>query len=106
MVVLNKKSIRLPRVEKEKFLLLLRLGLDYNRDLGVYSVKNYNNVDKLLDAISDVLKSEVVFLQSCSVCGKDFPCSSCKYVELCTTKNLPFNCVCPECLIRGSSGEA
>lgn len=98
MVVLNKTCFKLPRVEKEKFILLLRLGLDYNRNNGCYSIKNYNNIDKLCDTLSDVLKSEITFMQNCTVCGKSFSCHECKYVELCKTKNLPFSCVCGPCL--------
>ena len=91
VIVLNPKEFKLPRVEKEKFVLLIRLGLDYNRELGLFSIKNYNNIEKLID-------TEVVFSQTCIRCGKDFPCTDCKYNELCTTKDLPFSCVCPKCL--------
>ena len=98
VATLNRKAFKLPRVEKEKFILLLRLGLDYNREQGVFSVKSYNNIEKLTDAIAGILNSEVVFLQNCIRCGKDFPCSECKYDDLCTTKDLPFSCVCPQCL--------
>jgi hypothetical protein len=98
VLVLNPKGFKLPRVEKEKFLLLLRLGLDYNRDQGLFSIKSYNNIEKLMETVSNVLSSEVVFLQKCSRCGKDFPCRDCNYNELCTTKDLPFSCVCPQCL--------
>ena len=96
--VLNKKAFKLPRVEKEKFILLIHLGLDYNREQSVYSIKSYNNIEKLMDTIAGILNTEVVFLQSCIRCGKDFACGDCKYDELCTTKNLPFGCVCPQCL--------
>lgn len=100
MVVLNKKSFKLPRVGKEKFVLLLRLGLDYNQ--GSFCIKNYNNIEKLVDSISSILNAEkITFLQSCNICGKDFPCSDCKYYELCATKDLPFHCVCPQCLKEG-----
>lgn len=98
VVVLNKKAFKLPRVEKEKFILLLRLGLQYNREQGVFSIDSYNNIEKLLDTISSILNTDVAFLQSCTRCGKDFSCSDCKYNDLCATKNLPFNCVCPQCL--------
>jgi rubredoxin len=98
VAVLNKKAFKLPRVEKEKFSLLIRLGLDYNREQGVYSIKSYNNIEKLMDTIAGILNTEVVFLQSCTRCGKDFSCGDCKYNELCTTKNLPLSCVCPQCL--------
>jgi hypothetical protein len=95
---LNKKAFKLPRVEKEKFILLIRLGLDYNREQMVYSIKSFNNIEKLIDTIGSILNSEVVFLQNCTRCGRDFPCSDCKYDDLCSTKNLPFSCVCPQCL--------
>jgi hypothetical protein len=98
VAVLNKKAFKLPRVEKEKFILLIRLGLDYNREQGVFSIKSCNNIEKLMDTIAGILNSEIVFLQSCARCGKDFPCSDCKYNDLCTTKDLPFSCVCPQCL--------
>ena len=98
VAVLNKKAFKLPRVEKEKFILLIRLGLEYNREQGVFSIKSCNNIEKLMDTIAGILNSEVVFLQSCTRCGKDFPCSDCKYNDLCTTKDLPFSCVCPQCL--------
>jgi hypothetical protein len=98
MVVLNKKAFKLPRVEKDKFVLLMHLGCDYNRDQGIFSIKSYNNIEKLIETICGILDNEVIFLQSCIRCGKDFACGECKYDELCTTKNLPFGCVCPQCL--------
>jgi hypothetical protein len=96
--VLNKKAFKRPRVEKEKFILLIHLGLEYNREQGVFSIKSCNNIEKITDTIAGILNTEVVFLQSCTRCGKDFPCSECKYNDLCTTKELPFSCVCPQCL--------
>jgi hypothetical protein len=98
VTALNPKSFKLPRVEKEKFILLIHLGLDYNKPQGVFSIKNYNNIEKLMDTIGSVLNTEVVFLQSCTRCGKAFACSDCKYNELCTTRDQPFSCVCPQCL--------
>lgn len=98
VAVLNKKAFKLPRVEKEKFILLIHSGLEYNREQGVFSIKSCNDIEKLMDTIASVLNTQVVFLQSCTCCGKDFPCSDCKYNDLCTTKDLPFSCVCPQCL--------
>jgi hypothetical protein len=106
MVVLNKKAFRLPRVEKETFILLLRLGLEYDRAQGTFCVANYNNIEKLTDTLSSILNvDEVLFAQTCMACGKDFPCSDCKYIDSCATKNLPFHCVCPQCLKEGRASE-
>ncbi|MBY9013157.1 MAG: hypothetical protein KGD70_12350 [Candidatus Lokiarchaeota archaeon] len=99
MLTLNKNSFTLPRVEKSQFINLLRLGLEYDRTQGTYRISNYNNTKKLIDALSSILNEEkICFLQKCNICNKYFPCSSCKYAESCTTKDLPFECVCQNCL--------
>ena len=98
VLVLNKNGFKLPRLEKEKFVSLMHLGLDYNRDTCLFSIKSCNNIEKIMEAASAILGSEVVFMQSCIRCGKDFSCANCNYYELCATKNLPFSCVCPHCL--------
>lgn len=103
-MVLNKKAFRLPRVEKDKFVFLMRLGLAYNREQGTYSINNYNNIEKLCDAIVNILNvDKVSFTQTCIICNKDFPCQDCKYHELCETKDLPFHCVCAQCLNEGKT---
>lgn len=97
MICLNKKSFKLPFVDKDKFLLLMRLGLD--RGQGSYYIKNSNNIEKLLDTIANILNTEkVTFLQNCVLCEKGFPCTDCKYYDLCATRDLPFRCICPQCL--------
>ncbi len=104
MVVLNKKAFKLPFMDREKFLLLMRLGLNYDKASGTFCLKNFNNIEKLADTLAEILKvEEVTFTQTCAVCGKDFGCSSCKYLELCSTKNMPFQCVCAVCLREGNT---
>jgi hypothetical protein len=98
MIVLDKKSFKLPRVEKDTFILLLRLGLEYNRETGCYRVTNVNNAEKLASEISNILGDNATFLQTCTICGKDIWCIECKYYEHCSTRNLPFHCVCLKCL--------
>ncbi|MHC3129218.1 MAG: hypothetical protein IBV52_03980 [Candidatus Bathyarchaeota archaeon] len=103
VVVLDKKSFILPYVERGKFSRLLRLGLEYNRDKGTYSINNFGKIEELVDTISSILNDEVLFLQNCLMCSKDFACSDCKYADFCATKNLPFQCVCPQCLKEGKT---
>ena len=99
VVVLNKSAFKLPRIEKDKFVLVLRLGLTYNREQGTYSVSNYNNVEKLTAALANILNTnKVSFTQTCISCNKDFSCPECKYYDFCETKDLPFQCVCTQCL--------
>jgi hypothetical protein len=98
VLVLNPKAFRLPRIEKEKFVNLIRLGLAYNSEQGTFSVKSYDSIDKIIETVSNVLGDSLVFQQTCVCCGKNFGCSICNYKETCATKNLPFSCVCPQCL--------
>ena len=96
MKVLNKKSFKLPFVGKDKFVRLTRVGLGYDR--GSFYIKNYNNVEKIVDIISDVLGEKISFLQTCILCGRDFLCSDCKYRNQCETKDLPLQCICENCV--------
>ena len=104
MVVLNEKAFRLPRIEKEKFVLLMRLGLEYDRAGGTFRVVNCNNIEKLIDTLSEILNDpSICFTQSCLICGKDFPCRECRYYELCESKDMPFSCICGKCLEEGKA---
>jgi hypothetical protein len=103
MVVLNKKGFVLPRIEKNKFVRLMRIGLEYNREVGKFSIKSYDKIESIIDTVSSILKDEVLFLQNCLICNKDFPCSECKYIDFCETKNLPFQCICFQCLRKGKN---
>jgi len=98
VVLLSKKGFKLPRVEKEKFITLIRLGLEYDNQKMLFSVKNYNNIKQLRDILQDILKSEISFTQTCTICNTDFGCNTCKYGKICPTKDLPFNCICNQCL--------
>ena len=97
-IVLNSKGFKLPRLEREKFVNLMHLGLDYDRNTMLFSIKSYDNIEKVIDEISGILKDEVIFMQHCIRCGKSFTCKGCNYFDVCTTKNLPFTCICPQCL--------
>jgi hypothetical protein len=98
MVILNKKGFKLPRVEREKFVTLIRLGLEYDSQKMLFSIKNYNNINQLQNTLQDILKSEISFTQTCNICNIDFGCNTCKYAKTCPTRDLPFSCVCSQCL--------
>ena len=103
MVILNKKAFKLPRLEKDKFVLLMRLGLQYDQASSTFCVSSYKNIEKVIDTLGEILNDKNVgFLQSCIICDRDFPCLECRYYEICDTKNLPFKCVCGRCLEEGS----
>ena len=96
MKCLNKKSFELPFMGKDKFVRLTRIGLGYTG--RSFYIKNYNNVEKIVDTLSDILDEKISFLQSCLLCEKEFLCSDCKNYNLCTTKDLPLQCICRDCI--------
>lgn len=99
MKLLNKKSFTLPFIGRDRYVRLLRLGLGYNKVERSFYVKDYNSVEKIIDAISDIMGDEKAsFLQTCILCGEDISCLDCKYKNSCETKDLPFQCICPICL--------
>ncbi len=103
MVVLNKNSFKLPRVDPPTWGLLLKLGLEYDRASYTYRVANCNNIEKLLDTLSEILHENVTFTVGCLICSKEFSCQECRYYELCETRNMPFGCVCGRCLEEGKT---
>ena len=98
MRLLKRISFKLPFIERDKFVKLIRLGVGYSRTRRSYFIKNYNDVEKIIDVISDILDEKISFLQTCILCGGNFPCSDCKYCDSCATKGLPLQCVCQNCL--------
>ncbi len=103
MAILNKKAFKLPRLDPSTWGAIMRLGLQYDRATLTYSVLHYNNVEKLVESLSDILKDDVGFTQTCLVCGKEFSCQECRYFELCETRNLPLSCLCGKCLEEGKT---
>jgi hypothetical protein len=77
------------------------MGLGY--DEGSFYVKDYNNVEKILDFLSGVLGEEVAFLQTCMLCETEFQCRECKHNHVCPTKDLPLHCICEDCANKANS---
>jgi hypothetical protein len=117
MKVLEKKGFKLPYVDSQTYRELMRLGLRYDRQLKSYSAEDLDtaNADSVLAVLSRILHDEVCFEQSkvpvqnrqaaqtCIICGKNFQCNECRYLELCETKNVSSSCVCGKCLEEGKT---
>jgi hypothetical protein len=117
MKVLDKKGFKLPYVDSQTYRELLRLGLQYDRQLRMYSAEELDTAgaEAVLALLSRILHEEVCFeeksagtqvnliLQTCGVCCKRFQCTECRYFELCETKNTPSSCVCGKCLEEGKA---
>jgi len=98
MRFLNRMSFKLPFIERDKFVKLIRFGVGYDRTRRSYYIKNYNDAEKIIDVISDILDEKISFLQKCILCRENFSCSDCKYCDSCGTKGLPLQCICQNCL--------
>lgn len=95
MRILNKEGFKLPYLGTDRFKELTRIGLSYKR--GSFFIRDLNNIEKIKDALSNILNEEVVFTQTCLICGKEFLCTECKYYSSCPSRDLPFPCVCKNC---------
>jgi hypothetical protein len=95
MKTLHKRRFKLPFIGTEQFRELMQIGVSYRQ--GFFYISNLNNVEKIVDSLSEILKEEIGFIQTCNICDKEFLCTECKYYESCPSKNLPFNCICKTC---------
>ncbi len=80
---------------KDVFARLRRMGLGYNN--GSFYIKDYNNVERIIEFLSGVLGETISFLQTCVLCEEEFHCLDCRHSDLCPTKDLPLHCVCENC---------
>jgi hypothetical protein len=99
MKILDKNSFKLPFLEREDFIRLIRLGVGYDKKTQSYSFVKRQNAEKVLNILEEILDPEKIgFLQTCTNCKKTFSCIDCKYQQVCNSKYLPFQCICPKCL--------
>jgi len=99
MKVLSKRGFKLPRLGKDKFVELMRKsGIGYED--GCFFVKDYNNVERTMNALFQILSEEVAFNQTCVLCGEEFQCLNCKHYDVCATHDLPLNCICYGCRLK------
>lgn len=97
MRVLNKDGFKLPYLGRDRFIELMKMGLEFERGRNIFYVRDLNRAEEIKDALSGILKKEIAFPQTCLICGKEFLCLECKYYETCPSKDLPFHCICKDC---------
>jgi hypothetical protein len=117
MKVLDRKGFKLPYVDSQTYRELMRLGLQYDRQLRTYCAEELDaaGAEVVLALLSKILHEEVCFEEkrasaqpnllslTCIICGKRFQCTECRYFELCETKNTPSSCICGKCLEEGKA---
>ncbi len=100
MTILNKDGFKLPYLGRPKFIELMKMGLEFERGRNIFYIRNLNRAEEIKDSLSEILNQEIAFLQTCLICGKEFLCLECKYYEMCSSRDLPFHCVCKNCSIQ------
>lgn len=98
--ILNKDGFKLPYLGRTKFIELMKMGLEFERERNIFYIRDLNRAEEIKDSISEILNQEIAFLQTCLICGKEFLCLECKYYETCSSRDLPFHCVCKNCSIQ------
>jgi len=95
--VITKEGVKLPFMGKEKFIELMRLGMGYNRQRGMFFIEDLDRAEQVKAALSNILKDEVSFAQTCFFCRTDFPCTDCEFLSMCKSKDMPTYCFCKKC---------
>jgi len=113
-LLLEPNGFKLPYMGKDKFIQLMRIGLAYDRNRGMFAVRRLSNLDSIEERLGDVIGKPVKFerpeeapvqkggevVKECYVDGQQIPCSSCEFVDDCPTHTmttLKF-CLCDETL--------
>ena len=95
MKTLQKKGFKLPFIGRARFTELKKWGLKYTR--GFFVISNLNHVERIMNLLSEVLKEEVRFIQTCYLCDTEFLCVDCNHYDSCPSRDLPLQCICLLC---------
>jgi hypothetical protein len=95
--LITKEGFKLPFMGKDKFIELMKSGIGYNRELGVFFISDMDNIDRAKTLLSNLLGEEVEFAQTCFICQTAFNCRDCEYYGICKTRDIPIYCLCKKC---------
>ena len=112
--LLDASGFRLPYMGKDKFIQLMRAGINYDRNSGRFVVRRLDNLDAAEERLSQILGKPVKFaranqetqvvkgsaVQECYVDGRQVPCAKCDFIDSCPTHMVPTVkfCLCDETL--------
>ena len=114
--LLDPSGFKLPYMGKDKFIQLMRAGLNYDRKSGRFVVRRLDNLESVEESVAQIISKPVRFkrpeqianageeeseiVKECYVDAKAVPCAKCEFVENCPTHiltGLKF-CLCDESL--------
>jgi hypothetical protein len=114
--LLDPSGFKLPYMGKDKFIQLMRAGLNYDRKSGRFVVRRVDNLQSVEERVAQIVAKPIRFkrpdqaetvsrsqsatIKECYVNSKPVPCAECEFVENCPTailEALKF-CLCDDCL--------
>jgi replication factor C large subunit len=119
--VLDPAGFKLPFMGKDKFIQLMRAGLNYDRGAGSFVVRHLENLNSIEERVGEIIGKPVKFarpeqpvaasqgddriIKECYIDGTEVPCAKCVFVEDCPTHtmlDLKF-CLCDKSLRDAST---
>ena len=89
----------LPRLGKEVFAVLMKLGVKYETGMG-FKFDGETDLESAASILSSALGETVDLSLRCYVCGKE-ACVGCGYLEACNRSRVSSLCLCEEHATRG-----
>jgi len=87
----------LPRLGKDAFSQLMRLGVKYDKRNGFY-IPSSIDLREVASVIEKATGKNVNFVFKCFMCGKDMTCIECEYKWSCKVELTSGKCICSNCM--------
>lgn len=112
MKTISPEGFKLPFIGKDKFAELMRVGVGYDRSIGIFFLRNKSNQEVVKNVLEEILKEKIEFqtnpvskTQTCFLCDKQVVCQECEYYTHCPTKEQSFKEIGLYCLCQRCAGE-
>jgi replication factor C large subunit len=112
--LLDPTGFKLPYMGKDKFIQLMRAGISYDRNGGMFVVRRLDTLDAVEERLSGILSRPIKFarpgqeiatteataIQLCYIDDQTVLCDTCQFIEACPTHLMSSlkSCLCDESL--------
>ena len=94
MKILVGSWFQLPRLGRDVFLLLMKQGVKYEKEMG-FKLDGDTDLEGAINLLSSTLGEEVELSLRCFVCLVE-ACPGCGYLEVCDRRKVSPLCLCEE----------
>jgi hypothetical protein len=95
--------VNLPRLGKDAFRELMRVGVEYTTGKGFF-VRPDSDLTAIRIIVSEATGDEVEFVFRCYLCGRESVCVDCQYHSVCSIEQVGGNCLCARCASENMVG--